>query len=307
MITQQRASPQGATQHRLRRHLRIASLLMSLYAACSLASCDAGPTTDYPVHIISVPTVQHHGDQGYRVIQGCIDDTSSFDPTLRQQALSLITASVQNLVQPGWSGASVYVTLVGQDPTLPGATITLRLPAIAAYPTPPPLEPTPQTDPNSPYASAPAQATIAAQDDQAITSYNAAVHQVQQQLATVQAQVQSWTAQVMARASQTQHGPADETTCLGLASLRFHDEPGKRFVVVAGPVGSPGAPSGWYDLDTTRLFWVDAVCPSLATCSDHEGAWASLLNAYGMQPSNHRWYDAGESQQLADIFSQTAG
>ncbi len=263
-----------------------------------LAGCDGGPT----VHRDPVPIpVVHFRHRGLVSIDACVNTTSTYPASLLHQALGLITSSVSAMVQPNWDGANVYVNSLA-DPTAASATVALHIPAIPDYPPSPTVQATPTTNPNNPYASSPAQATVAATNASTISAYNQQVQTVEQQLSTAKATVSSWAQHLMSMPSTQGVGPADLDQCIELASHRFNNYPGEKWLVIVSSLPLPGNTHNWYPLAGVHVRWIFTTCPTVASCQAGEDAWAQVLTAAGVGWHDHIWYDPAESETLSALF-----
>lgn len=284
-------------------HLRTLFLLVVVCSVVlvSLAGCDVGPSG--PTKVAQEQGVVSHRHRGFVSIQAYLNVVrAEYPAALVQQALTLISSSVVAMEQENWDGADVYITFLDTQPTRPGSTLALHLPAVAAWPVAPVLQATPTPDVNNVYKTAPLQQTAGAWNAQTIARYNAAVNQVSVQLDTVKASVARWAQQLSSVPIPQGVGPADIDQAIELASHRFNTYPGEKWLILASSLPVPGDTSNWYPLVGIKVAWVFTACPSVDTCRTGEDAWAGVLSAAGVGAHDHLWYDVGESQTLSNLF-----
>lgn len=157
------------------RLLFVSALLLCLFClfcgvGCSLVSSTTPSANPGAAQIESSVTQNPH--RGLVLVDGCVENDKPYPRSLFHQAMDVLARSVESLVQPNAEGAVAYVTLVDAAPLRPENTVSvLTIAPTPPLPTPPALTPTPTTDPSNPYASAQAQATVAAHNQSATDDF----------------------------------------------------------------------------------------------------------------------------------------
>ena len=272
---------------------------MLLTLVVTMAACDGPAGVSAGPSSTPVPQVKH---RDFLSVMYCPENTRDFSRLLFHQANTLVAQSVAPLVSSNSAGAVVYVNLLDNSPARPeNSVLTLKIPAIPAFPQAPMMTPTPTIDAQDPYGSAAKQSTVTTWNSGVSTTYQNQVKVVTDQLDKAKLDVQAWGDQLRALNPRLGSGPANIWECIQEASHRFNGWPGERFVVIAGTLPNPGDASTWYQLGShVHVRFIFTGCSSVPSCQAGEGAWGHALGAAGVR--DQRYYDAGESQALSTVF-----
>jgi len=275
-------------------------LLVVCLSILALGGCDVLPTGQ--TTSAGLPTSPQVTHRPALSVMYCPETTGNYERSLFHQANALVAQSILAMLQANSDGAIVYVTLLDRAPARPEASVlTLTLPAVPQLPAVPALTVTPTADSNSPFSAAQKQATVGAANQQATDTYEQQLKQVQNQLAAAQQTAQTWADQLRALDPPVGAGPANVWQCVQLASHRFHETAGEKYLVLASTLPSPGNSSTWYQLGSqVHVRWIFSGCADIPSCRTGEDAWGRALSAAGV--TDHLFFDAGESQTLNAIF-----
>jgi hypothetical protein len=273
-----------------------AVVVLLLMTACGLPAPDGRTSSSQST---PVPQVKH---RDFLSVMYCPENTGEYSRVLFHEANALVAQSVASLVSSNQAGAVIYVNLLDNSPARPeNSVLTLRIPAIPAFPQAPMMTPSPTIDSQDPYGSSNKQSTVTTWDTGVSSAYQNQVKAVQRQLDSANKDVQVWGDQLRALNPRLGSGPANIWECVQEASHRFNGWPGERFILIAGTLPNPGDASTWYRLGPDVHFrFIFTGCSSIPSCQSGEGAWGQALSAAGVR--DQRYFDAGESQALSTVF-----
>src|SRR5258708_1574973 len=207
---------------------KVAWLLSTLLVLMPLTSCglpapDGGISSSQST---PVPQVKH---RDFLSVMYCPENTGEYSRSLFHQANALVAQSVASLVSQNSAGVVVYVNLLDNSPARPeNSVLTLKIPAIPAFPKAPAMTPTPTIDSQDPYGSSNKQSTVSTWDSGVSSTYQSQVKTVNDQLDNAQLDVQAWGDKLRALNPRLGSGPANIWECVQESSHRFNVWPGER-------------------------------------------------------------------------------
>jgi len=274
--------------------------LLTLPLVISLVGCDLGPTSsgnsgwrDTPQ-----PVVTH---RGHITAMFCNDDSVQYPPELFQAANAFMAKTLDAALRPDQDGLDLYVTYLSSP--FQSTPLVVQIPAIGPNPTPPALTPTPHpTGTPDVYQQGAEQAKVNAAND-------AATKQYQQQLAAYQALLSDARGKLHTQLDAlTGLNPTRSNTrasvwgCISLASHRFNNVPGEKWIVISSGLGNSNDVNAgqWYRMDGIHVRVLYMACQNAPECKSTENTWARIFHATGA--ADALFYDSGESQTLGPLW-----
>lgn len=277
--------------------------------ACLLLAACAIPSTSPGTQVTPIPEViaPHRGPV---LVQYCVDDTRGFlggYPRIEfSNANKFVAQSWSQLVAPNSEGLVMYASLITS--TTYDASNSLApfvVPPIGDYPVLPTPVPTPaQQNP----VTYPATATASANQNSAgITAYNAAVAQVNSQLAVTKGQVMSDVQRLIAWNPPIDPGIPSIWGCLQLARHHFAGQPGTKYLIIASQMIGSSVVDFTPDITSTHslagvLVHVifRAACADAEDCQYWSNYWQGVFTAAGAR--SVRFDDPAASQAITNLF-----
>jgi hypothetical protein len=283
------------------RHLSriIPALLCLVLGACTLTTGAATIPAVTPAPTIVAP------QRPPVFVQFCTDDTGSYPRAYFLSANKKVATSLTESVVPNSSGLILYATLITSHTYDPIDTLApFIIPPIPNYPALPTPPPTP-SESNPISYSATATAAVGAQDD-AIRAYN-------QQMAAVNADVQSAQTQVTndAKRLTSWNPPGDNAAtsvwgCLQLARQRFASQPGEKYLIIDSDMQNNTNIDYTSDFESTKALQgvnvhvIYYFCTVAGSCQNLQAQWTGVFKGSGA--ASVQFDDPAQSDALPNLF-----
>lgn len=278
----------------MQRHRRIGHIIIACALTFVILSACSGPQ----IFVDPTPTPAATPDPlaPAKTIVFCDDESGSYPVSYFQSAARKVADWVDQLVQPGQAGSTVYVRYINSDSYSDSAYyLTIDVPKVDFAP----AEPTPL--PTPPPLNPPARATATANTLATQTAYDNAKTAVDKEMSDGQKSVKEQTDHLR-KIPHPGTSSSDIWGCFQKATDLFVGATGPKYLVIASDMEIAGPQQKVkVNLNGASVTVINYKCYDASSCYSRENYWTNALK--GDHPGTIKFLDPETTSQKQQLFT----